>query len=412
MSPKIQVTCPRADEADIARTEAGLRGLGLIDSKVDLLETSRKAEGEGLVGFYDPHTQELVVSGTKLDVSTRVIVAHELTHALQDQWFGLAKLQRRADETHSGFALKTLIEGDARRVERDYAAAMTSEDKAAYNAAQSGQDLKQRRAALKTLPPIVVTLFGAPYTLGRLMVQSAVDHGNHATVDGLFKHPPTSDVSFMDPLSLFGPHVNKKVATPKLAKGEKRSGHTGVFGAFPLLLTLSSRIDTQVALGAAEQWAGDSSVQFRRGKTECVRTSFAGNNDAGTKAIGDALTSWSAAWPEGHTKVAVTPKLATLTVCDPGHVTSAAPRDLSGALNLVATRNLILLSALHTKGTLVQAKCMGDTVTHNAELLAVVMQADETGVALSIPDQDKYWAAVTPCLPPGNYNPNHPPGYH
>jgi hypothetical protein len=393
----------KADKRDIAQSEAQLRALGLIDDKVDLLKAVKHVEDEGVDGFYDQHTKEMVVKGTKFDASTRVTVAHELTHALQDQWFDLDKLQKQSDKTHSGGDLQALVEGDATRVENDYVDGLTREEQDAYDAKQSDQDAKQQGAALKSdVTPIVLTLFAAPYVLGPIMVQAVVSYRENAAVDGLFRHSPTTDLSFMQPLSLFARQTTKKVATPKLAKGEKKSGDTDVFGAFPLFLTLASRIDTQPALVAAEQWAGDSSVPFKRGKTECLRTSFAGKNDAGTKAIGDALTSWSAAWPEGHAKVEVTPKLAILTSCDPGQLTGAKPRDVSGALSALAVRNEISFEVLDGGSTKEQAKCAGDKLTQDAVLLALIQQANDAGGAPPADVMARVQSAVAPCGIPGS----------
>ena len=51
----------------------------------------------------------------------RSTLAHELTHALQDQHFDLTKLQKAATRSHSSGALRALVEGDARRVQLLYA---------------------------------------------------------------------------------------------------------------------------------------------------------------------------------------------------------------------------------------------------------------------------------------------------
>ena len=69
--------------------------------------------------------KEIVIRGTKLDVSHRVTLAHELTHVLQDQYFDLPAIQQRAstdDERTGGSsgAVTALIEGDASRVEHEY----------------------------------------------------------------------------------------------------------------------------------------------------------------------------------------------------------------------------------------------------------------------------------------------------
>ena len=50
------------------------------------------AFGGGVVGFYDPVTKVLKVRGTDLTPYRREVIAHELTHALDDQVHGLDDL--------------------------------------------------------------------------------------------------------------------------------------------------------------------------------------------------------------------------------------------------------------------------------------------------------------------------------
>ena len=66
--------------------------LGLIEPGADLRELSGDLFGEGVAGYYDPRDGRLRVvegAGTGTRVLEEMILAHELTHALEDQRFGL-----------------------------------------------------------------------------------------------------------------------------------------------------------------------------------------------------------------------------------------------------------------------------------------------------------------------------------
>src|SRR5581483_5870283 len=64
-----------------------LGALGLIDSGIRPSDPAFANAGK-VLGFYDPRSQEIVVRGADLsNPVTRVITAHELTHALDDQHF-------------------------------------------------------------------------------------------------------------------------------------------------------------------------------------------------------------------------------------------------------------------------------------------------------------------------------------
>ena len=86
----------RSDEADLARSEAQLRAVGLVAGGVDLLDSVSDLQQSGVLAYYDPKRERITVRGKELDVARRVTLAHELTHALQDQHFDLESLQRAA----------------------------------------------------------------------------------------------------------------------------------------------------------------------------------------------------------------------------------------------------------------------------------------------------------------------------
>ena len=84
-------------EARRKADEEVLKLLGLIDPGVDLRSISASVFGEGVAGYYDPRSKRLrIVSGTTPDALSEMVLSHELTHALEDQRFGLDR--RRGGE--------------------------------------------------------------------------------------------------------------------------------------------------------------------------------------------------------------------------------------------------------------------------------------------------------------------------
>jgi len=65
-----------------------LKALRLIADKVDLGEVAKKQAGD-VVGFYDDHKKSLYVRGVDPTPFAKEVIVHELTHALDDQHFGL-----------------------------------------------------------------------------------------------------------------------------------------------------------------------------------------------------------------------------------------------------------------------------------------------------------------------------------
>ena len=102
---------------------AALIALGLLPPGTDLKKTYLGLLGEQIGAFYDQHTEELYTfSGHSLDDSqNRVILAHELTHALEDQHFHLARLPLEAQgNDDQALAASALVEGDATLVMNQY----------------------------------------------------------------------------------------------------------------------------------------------------------------------------------------------------------------------------------------------------------------------------------------------------
>ncbi len=230
------------DKADIARAQAQLRALGLIGSDVDIVKAIESLQQSGVLAYYDPKKKTITVKGTNLDdVATRVTVAHELTHALQDQHFDLQKLEKAAKPLHGSTALRALVEGDAVRIQTDYEHSLSADEQQAYtteNAATGKQ--AQAEITAKGVPDTLTTAFQMPYALGQPMVTAVAATSQAAGVDALFANPPVADATFVTPTTLLDGHAFQTVETPALVAGEKRSGKPDQFGSFSLFQVLAS----------------------------------------------------------------------------------------------------------------------------------------------------------------------------
>src|SRR4051812_25383148 len=87
----------------LIETQEVLTAIGLLDPGTDVVEAERSLLDIGVVGFYDPQSKELVVRGSKVTPYVKEVLAHELTHALDDQWFGLDRPALDEAEDDSSF---------------------------------------------------------------------------------------------------------------------------------------------------------------------------------------------------------------------------------------------------------------------------------------------------------------------
>lgn len=90
--------------------------LGLLPDTMDLRAFMLRLLGEQVIGYYDPATKVLYVvsdtSGGRASL-VEITVAHELVHALQDQYFNLDSLQKERDDNDRLTAAQAVMEGQA-----------------------------------------------------------------------------------------------------------------------------------------------------------------------------------------------------------------------------------------------------------------------------------------------------------
>jgi hypothetical protein len=350
----------KRDKREIRRATESLRALGLISGDVDLFEAVNAKQGSDVLAFYDPDEKEVVVRGKgPIDVATKVTLAHELTHVLQDQEFDLNEIEHGFDETTTASdAFDALVEGDATWVENTYVDRLPESDQDTYS---REDDAAGERADAAAVPKIVDVLFGAPYVLGPDLVDILRLDGGVTALNGAFRNPPTADAQVLDPVKLLLQTTTKDVAAPKPGKGEKKVGAADEFGALGLYLVLASRLPAAEAYAAASRWAGDREITVRDGDTTCVRAAFRGRTAAATDVLTTGLVAWAATLPAGIATVTPKAKAVELRSCDPG--LDSPPLDdarLDEALTVLVERNGALAEALRGDAPTGVAACFAD----------------------------------------------------
>jgi hypothetical protein len=100
--------------AEIHASEVALKKLGLIPPDFQFRSFLIKLLTEQVAGYYDPKQQEFFLADwIDLD-GQKPVMAHELTHALQDQHFNLRRFDKwPKGDSDAELAAHALIEGDA-----------------------------------------------------------------------------------------------------------------------------------------------------------------------------------------------------------------------------------------------------------------------------------------------------------
>jgi hypothetical protein len=171
-----------------------LKLLGLLPPSADLRQIEADVFGEQVAGYYDPRRKRLaLVRGAGVD---DVTLAHELTHALEDQHADLARLGSGGGDDAST-AQQALVEGSATLVMQDYAARWPSG--APLGDALAG--LTQVTGATP-LPAYMARTLVFPYFQGEGFVQALrdADGGGWRLVDvAERKRPPQTTAEILDP---------------------------------------------------------------------------------------------------------------------------------------------------------------------------------------------------------------------
>jgi hypothetical protein len=352
-----------ADDERQANSLAVLRAMGLVTGAPDADKVTKDLSSV-IVGYYDFATSGIKVRGTVVSPEIKLTLAHELTHALQDQNFKLAKLQSQSVDDSAGFALLGLIEGDAQRTALAYFETLNEAEQQEVIDIEGAQIEK---STVDQAPPALQLVQAAPYELGQLMVSAfaANSGGDTTTIDHAFEVPPKSDLALVDPVAYLLGNDVRDVEPPDLADDEDEIEVSPV-GALGWYLMVASRFEPARALSFVHDWRGDASVSYKRADdTVCLRATLRGADGAALGRMVATLQDWASGVASGgiaRPEVVTGVDTVTLTTCDPGASAPAPPNSLTVQYTALALRNRVAVQLMidQPKAELSAASCLGD----------------------------------------------------
>jgi hypothetical protein len=281
-----------------------LHALGLLDGLPDLAKAEQSLQDSGVIGFYDPKTKQLFVRGVDAKPSVRHVLVHELTHALQDQWFSIDRTFPTDDETE--LAWRTLVEGDAVRVENEYIATLSAADKRQIQQADAGGSLPPG------VPDILLELDYFPYQAGPPFTEAVVSKAGQDRLDAAFTKPPTSTAQVIHPDLFLAGRAPKSVDFPAADGAVIDKGILGEFGLDLVLERLNAHgeLTSGQAQAITAGWSGDRYIAWDKGSRSCVRTSFVMSSSSATDTLLTALGKFAVDHP-GTTVTGTGPVLFT-----------------------------------------------------------------------------------------------------
>jgi hypothetical protein len=341
------------DKQQLTAFDGEFRALGLSNTNINLLDEVNKLQDTGTLAFYDPETERVVIRGTELTVDLKVTLVHEFVHVLQDQHFGVGQKRTSKFKTsQESSSFRTIVEGDAVRIENEYIDSLSADDKAQYEQAHQ-QEVDSATQGLSDVPVSLQALQAAPYYFGPPLVELLQADGSQREVDDAFKTPPTTDEQVLDPPKFLHRETALDVKEPALPDGVSKDSVVdhGDFGSLSWLFVLAERIDPIVALQAVDGWGGDAYVAYTQNDRTCVRLEWQGDTTTDDEEMHAALDQWVAAMPAGVASVTASDGLLHVQACDPGADSGLTLNNRAlDVLQLPSTRTALALDAVKNGG--------------------------------------------------------------
>lgn len=281
------------DTRRMERSELVLKKFGLLDRDFHLRPFLLSLLTEQIAGFYDNKTKQMNLLDWVPIEEQKPVMAHELTHALQDQKVGLTKW---GDQE---------IEGTAKNVEEDNRHIATDETDTAREAVLEGQamvsfadhmlmenghpgktlkdfpQLSEQLAAnagdmsdspvLARAPLVLQQALLFPYTSGLSFEQAVLmKKGTDAAFSGVLNAPPSSSYEILTPQAYLSNVRVPVLRLPDLHPMLKEAGYepydVGVMGELDVRMTAELFGGRPLAEALAPEWDGGTYYAAQRTK--------------------------------------------------------------------------------------------------------------------------------------------------
>ncbi len=264
--------------------------VGLYPRGIDLKAQSMKLLKSQIAGFYEPHRKEMILVSSNVqigfwnrlsefmlqrDLAGEMLLAHELTHALQDQNFAVDdQLTRLDDDDDRQLALKSVAEGDATLAGLGYAAGRMDDATVDILVARLGELPAQFAAQTIGTPEALSEPLIFQYSAGARFVGEAFHRGGWKAVDELYRNPPQSSQQIMHPAYYFDHPVlpaSITITGYQQVLPDWKKVYENSLGALMLQVILKRNFGTSAPeVRLADRWAGDRMVVLRRGSSLTV----------------------------------------------------------------------------------------------------------------------------------------------
>jgi hypothetical protein len=265
------------EDKDVAQRYSDAKSaeaFGLLPKNFDLDSFMVELLTEQIAGLYDPKAHEFYIASWIPLADQRMVMAHELTHALEDQHFQIEpwlKAARPNDDAE--LAREAFLEGSAMAAMVDFLLQGTG--KSLNNMPEFDPSLLlgelENSPELQKAPPFIKDSLVFPYFAGMTFTASVLKPAGWSSLGKVFLHPPASTQQILHPALYKSGHVAQPVTLPAiesyLVKPWKKLDEN-LMGEFGWFEVLKQFLGEQRAKPLAAAWEGDRYQLFEHQKSK------------------------------------------------------------------------------------------------------------------------------------------------
>jgi hypothetical protein len=279
-----------------ARRSLAWQTIGVIPEGTSIRDELLEYGSTQVIGYYDTVTGELVFLGqqdpTPLE---RFTLAHELTHAIDDQRFGLEKVdvlgsECREEELQGSLGL---VEGNATFFMLRWARTFLTVDEQI----ELSSEAAEQQPPPSDIPPFIDALQAWPYTTGLRFITALEAEGGVDAVDAAFLDMPVSSEQIIHP-ERYPNDVPTPVDVPNLAS-ELGAGWEDLdvqpVGEIWLDLAMNLRLDSGDSSQATAGWDGGIYRAWSDGDKVAIVLSTAWDSERDAQEFAAVMQRWVAA---------------------------------------------------------------------------------------------------------------------
>ena len=313
------------DKQYYADLDALLRTLGLANGSFDSFSGLNDLSSGNTLAYYSPTDREMVIrsdaaalKGGELSASLRAVVVHELAHALQDQEFGLARIDRRHTTSEESVAMTAILEGHANAAENMYVEEnFDDKELELYQKDTTSSDTK-----VKSIPEVLSAQQSAPYVFGPTFIAALKQKGQQAITDVFLKKPPHSLAQIILPSKYFAGEEPTEIEPP-VVPSKNEYALSDQLNQLDIYFILVRALGALEALKLSDMWGNGHYTAYRakdkNGKGKfCVAMNVAGSTSTGTQKISAAFSTWAKTSTLANAQVKESDDHVAISVCDPG----------------------------------------------------------------------------------------------